>query len=93
MFAANLFNNKIILVTGGRSGIGYAIAASFLHYGAEVYIASRKKEPLEIAAKELSKLGQCHAIACDIREPEEIDKLAQQIREKSGRLDILINNA
>ncbi|MDA8918005.1 SDR family NAD(P)-dependent oxidoreductase [Flavobacteriaceae bacterium] len=43
MFAANLFNNKIILVTGGRSGIGYAIAASFLHYGAEVYIASRKK--------------------------------------------------
>ena len=93
MFAANLFNNKIILVTGGRSGIGYAIAASFLHYGAEVYIASRKKEPLEIAAKELSKLGQCHAIACDIREPEEIDKLAQHIREKSGRLDILINNA
>ncbi|MEJ6556696.1 MAG: SDR family oxidoreductase [Flavobacteriaceae bacterium] len=93
MFAANLFNNKIILVTGGRSGIGYAIAASFLHYGAEVYIASRKKELLEIAAKELSKLGQCHAIACDIREPEEIDKLAQHIREKSGRLDILINNA
>lgn len=93
MFAANLFNNKIILVTGGRSGIGYAIAASFLHYGAEVYIASRKKEPLEIAAKELSKLGKCHAIACDIREPEEINKLAQRIREKSGRLDILINNA
>lgn len=93
MFAKNLFKDKIVLVTGGRSGIGYAIAASFLHYGAVVYIASRKQQPLEDAAKELSKIGTCRAISCDIRKPEEIEQLAEKIKEESGRLDILVNNA
>ena len=93
MFAPSLFKNKIVLVTGGRSGIGFAIAKEFLAYGAEVFIASRKKELLEKAAKDLNQYGQCHAVACDIRSTEDINTLAKTIQQTAGRLDILINNA
>jgi citronellol/citronellal dehydrogenase len=93
MYANQLFAEKIILVSGGRSGIGYAIAEAFLHYGATVFIASRKEETLKEAAQELNKKGDCFPFACDIRKPEEVAALAQFIKEKTGRLDILINNA
>ena len=93
MFKPDLFKSKKVLVTGGRSGIGYEIAKSFLSHGAEVIIASRKEDALQSAAKELSKLGACHAKSCDIREPEAIDELIKMIQENVGGLDILINNA
>lgn len=93
MFAQNLLKDKVILVTGGRSGIGYKIAASCLSYGATVYITSRNQEKLEVAAKELGKSGSCYAIAGDIRNIDRVKEIAAQIQQKSGRLDILINNA
>ena len=93
MFAPSLFKNKTILVSGGRSGIGFAIAKAYLQYGAQVFIASRKKDLLEKAAEELKQYGKCHAVTCDIRSPEDIDSLAQIIQETSGHLDILVNNA
>jgi citronellol/citronellal dehydrogenase len=93
VFASNLLENKTILVTGGRSGIGYTIAESALKYGAKVIISSRNEEKLKEAAKKLSKLGDCKAFACDIREPEELKKLADFIAEEAGQLDILVNNA
>ena len=93
MFAPTIFKNKTILVSGGRSGIGFAIAKSYLQYGAQVFIASRRKELLEKAAKELKQYGLCHAVACDIRSPEEIDLLAKTIQQTTGHLDILVNNA
>ena len=93
MFAPTLFENKTILISGGRSGIGYAIAKSYLQYGAQVFIVSRKKELLEKAAKELKQYGQCHAVACDIRSPEDVELLAKTIQQTTGHLDILVNNA
>lgn len=93
MFAQNLLQNKVILVTGGRSGIGYSIAESALQYGATVYIASRNEEKMQEALVELQKIGNCYAFACDIRQPEQIAAMADYITEKSGRLDILVNNA
>ncbi|HNC65286.1 MAG TPA: SDR family NAD(P)-dependent oxidoreductase, partial [Chitinophagales bacterium] len=93
MFQAQLFKDKIILVTGGGSGIGYTIAKQYLELGATVYIASRNKEKIDKAIAELSKIGNVKGAIADIREPEHIEKLAQQIKEESGRLDILVNNA
>lgn len=93
MFADNLFKDKIALVTGGRSGIGYAIAKMMLQLGAKVTIASRKEESLKKAAEELSAFGDCDYKACDIRQTEQIQALASQIKERHGRLDILVNNA
>lgn len=93
MFAQNLFQDKVALVTGGGSGIGYAIAKMFLTLGARVYIASRKKERIEKALAELSVWGDCRAFTLDIRELEQIQAGAEIIKSESGRLDILINNA
>ena len=73
--------------------LGFAIAKAYLLYGAQVFIASRKKELLQKAAEELKQFGQCHAVTCDIRSPEDIGELVQTIRETTGHLDILVNNA
>jgi citronellol/citronellal dehydrogenase len=93
MFAPNLFQDQIALVTGGRSGIGYAIAKLLLQHGAKVVIASRKAEPLARAAEELSAFGPVTHQVCDIRDTEQIASLADHIRDQHGRLDILVNNA
>lgn len=93
MFQKDLFSGKTVLVTGGGSGIGLATARQFLQHGAQVFIAGRKADKLEKAMEELSKLGTAHAFQADIREPEQVENLANFIREKSGHLDVLINNA
>jgi citronellol/citronellal dehydrogenase len=93
MFQANLFQDKVVLVTGGGTGIGYEIARQFLQYGAKVWIASRNEEKLQLSHNQLLSFGECHYQTLDIRQPEQIQNLAQAIAEKSGRLDILINNA
>lgn len=93
MFAKNLYQGKIVFVTGGRSGIGYAIAKQLLELGAKVIIASRKEEPLAKAAQALSVYGECLYKTCDIRKTEEIKAVAEMIKAEYGRLDILVNNA
>jgi len=93
MFKENTFENKIALVTGGRSGIGFAIAKQFLQLGAKVFICSRKEDPLKKAAEELSQYGEVGYAPCDIRKVDQIEVLAEEIKTKYGRLDILINNA
>ena len=92
-YATDLFKDKVALVTGGRSGIGYGIAEMLLQHGARVCICSRKEEPLAAAAADLSKLGTCVYRPCDIRNSEEVEALADLIQEEFGRLDILVNNA
>ncbi len=93
MFKADLFKGKTVLVTGGGSGIGFSIAQQFLTYGAEVYIASRKQERLDKAVMALHKYGAAKAFQLDIRNTENISRIADAIEAQSGRLDILINNA
>ena len=93
MFKENTFENKVVLVTGGRSGIGYAIAQQFLQLGAKVFICSRKEEALKKAAEELSEFGEVGYATCDIRKVDQIEALADAIKAQFGRLDILVNNA
>lgn len=93
MFSQTLFQDKVALVTGGRSGIGFAIAKTILECGGKVVICSRKEAPLKAAAAQLAAWGDCGYHVCDIRQTEEIQRLAEYIRERHGRLDILVNNA
>lgn len=93
MFQQDLFKDKIVLVTGGGSGIGYAISKQYLTLGAKVYIASRKEERLKEAVAQLREYGNCDYFICDIRQLDSIQAMAEGIKEKDGRLDILINNA
>jgi len=93
MFKENTFENKVVLVTGGRSGIGFQIAKDFLLLGAKVIICSRKEELLAKAAKQLSEFGNVKHVKCDIRVEEDLKALIDFIKKKFDRLDILINNA
>jgi len=87
----NRFDNKIILVTGGNSGIGLAAARRLLAEGARVIITGRNRQTLDRAASELGKNAQ--AVAADISRLPEIDALYEQIKEIYGRLDGIFANA
>jgi citronellol/citronellal dehydrogenase len=93
MFSPGTFQDKIVFVTGGGSGIGYTIAQKFLELGATVYIASRKQERIDKAVEELKAFGNVIGTTMDIRDETQIEAVAQQIKAGNGRLDILINNA
>lgn len=93
MYDKNTFKDQIALITGGGKGIGYEIAKKMLSLGAKVIIASRDEESLKKAATELSKFGEVVHSVCNIKHTDQIQQVASMIKEKHGRLDILINNA
>ena len=92
MFRPDLLRSKRILITGGGTGLGKAMAARFLELGAVVYICGRREEVLEETAAELSARGSIHAIPCDVRSLDAVEAMIETIW-KSGPLDVLVNNA
>ncbi len=86
-------SGKTALVTGGSRGIGFMIARGLVGAGARVIVSSRKSADVEAAAKELSALGDCHAIPADISTQEGAQALAAATRQRFPSLDILVNNA
>lgn len=80
---------KRVLITGGSRGIGFAVARAFLREGADVIVSARESTRLHEAARELSPLGRLSVAACDMREPDELEKLGEIAR----GVDILVNNA
>jgi NAD(P)-dependent dehydrogenase (short-subunit alcohol dehydrogenase family) len=87
-------DNKIALITGGSRGIGEAIALALAEYGAHCILISRKIEGLEaVKARIEARGGKAEAMACHVGNMDQIKGLFEQIEDKFGRLDILINNA
>lgn len=84
---------RVALITGGSRGIGKMIAAGFLEAGARVYISSRKAEQCEETAAELSSLGECISLPCNVATVAGCRNLAAAFSEREPRLDILVNNA
>ncbi len=91
----NLFSveGKTAVVTGGSRGVGLMIARGLVEAGAEVVISSRKADALEAAAQELSQLGDCTAVQADLSSQEGAVALAEAVRERFDKLDLLVNNA
>src|SRR5215469_8665594 len=86
--------DSVAIVTGGSRGIGYGIADALAKLGATVVITGKNAERLTAAALELSAHGSaCEAVTCDVASLSAVDSLATHIRQKYGRLDVLVNNA
>ena len=85
---------KVALVTGASQGIGRAIAEALARQDCNLILTGRNQSRLDQAAKGL-KLGGAKVLplACDVREPAQVEALMDAVRRKFRRLDILINNA
>jgi NAD(P)-dependent dehydrogenase (short-subunit alcohol dehydrogenase family) len=92
MFRDDLLRNKRILITGGGTGLGKAMAHRFLQLGATVYICGRREEVLAQTSAELSAQGTIHALPCDVRNRDAVEAMIDAIWQ-AGPLDILVNNA
>jgi NAD(P)-dependent dehydrogenase (short-subunit alcohol dehydrogenase family) len=95
MFQDNLLKDKVILVTGGGTGLGRAMVERFLELGAKVAITSRRKDMLEDVAKELTTKygGEVFTTGVDVRDPEEVNRMIAEVWDHFGRIDGLVNNA
>jgi 2,4-dienoyl-CoA reductase [(3E)-enoyl-CoA-producing], peroxisomal len=94
VFQPNLLAGRVALVTGGGTGIGLGIAASMAAAGAHVVIASRKPEHLETAAAQLRAGGaRVSAVEVNVREPESVARMVDQVGHEHGKIDVLVNNA
>jgi 3-oxoacyl-[acyl-carrier protein] reductase len=86
--------DKVVVVTGSSQGIGRALALGFAREGAKVVINSRKMEKLEPIVKEIEAMGaEVLAVQADMRKYEEVAGMMQKVKERFGRIDLLINNA
>lgn len=92
MFRPDLLKSKHILITGGGTGLGKGMAERFLELGATVYICGRREEVLQQTASELAPKGSIHALACDVRQFDAVERMIDSIW-SNGPLDILVNNA
>jgi NAD(P)-dependent dehydrogenase (short-subunit alcohol dehydrogenase family) len=91
---AGTYDGVAVLVTGGGTGLGKAIAAEFARLGAAIVIASRKAEHLAAGREAIDALGAAVlTVACDIRKPEDIAAVFDTAEAELGLPGVLVNNA
>ncbi len=95
MLRDHALSDKVIVVTGGGSGLGKAMTKYFMELGAKVAITSRDLEKLQKTASELETEtgGTCLAVQCDVRFYEQVEAMLQETISKFGKVDVLLNNA
>ena len=94
MFSPNVLRDKVILVTGGGTGIGREMCEKFASLGARIAIVGRRTEILDKAVADLRNLGyDAFSTRCDVRSPDEIAAAVDRIMDHYGRIDVLVNNA
>ncbi|WP_420137334.1 SDR family NAD(P)-dependent oxidoreductase [Sphingomonas sp.] len=87
----NRFSNKVVVITGGTSGIGLATAQAFSAEGASVFITGRRQDALDQAVKTIG--GQVTGVRGDMAQLADIDRLYDAVQQKHGQIDILFANA
>lgn len=83
------FSNKVVLITGGSRGIGFATAKLFSQENAKVIITSRDPQGVKDACEKLNVLG----FPADIKKGDEVKEVVKKVVERFGQIDILVNNA
>lgn len=85
---------KVVIITGGSSGIGYALAGEFGRLGAKIAIAARNESKLEKACVALQDKGiEVIAIPCDVSKENDCQNVIESVVKQYGKIDILVNNA
>lgn len=86
--------DKVVIITGGSSGIGKALAKHFGQHGSKIVITGRKKEELDIAEDDLKSQGiEVLAVQADVSSKADNQRMVDVVIERFGKIDILINNA
>ena len=91
VFAKDLLQDKVIIITGGGTGLGRAMGERFLSLGAKLVITGRREEVLRAAATEMN--GEVLPVACDVRDAAQVSALMDAAETHFGRVDGLVNNA
>lgn len=94
MFAADLLKSRVVLITGGGTGLGRAMAERAAHYGAKVAVLGRTAATLEATVSAIRDAGGTAAFAtCDVRDPAEVKTAFDALEGELGPIDTLVNNA
>jgi NAD(P)-dependent dehydrogenase (short-subunit alcohol dehydrogenase family) len=95
VFAPDLLKGKVIIVTGGGTGLGKSMAQRFGELGAQLVLSSRKRDVLDATAAEFKQKGITDVLVApaDVRVPDQVDAMVKAAVERFGRVDVLINNA
>jgi NAD(P)-dependent dehydrogenase (short-subunit alcohol dehydrogenase family) len=95
MLRDDALKGKVIVVTGGGTGLGRAMGTYFLKLGAKLVITSRKLEVIQKTALEMEAetAGQVLAVQCDVRDDVQVKNVLAQTLAKFGKVDGLVNNA
>lgn len=93
MLREGALKGMVVVITGGGTGLGRSMAEQCLRLGARVAITSRKQASLDKATAEMAPLGEVMAVACDVREADQVDAMRDAVLARWGRVDSLVNNA
>jgi NAD(P)-dependent dehydrogenase (short-subunit alcohol dehydrogenase family) len=97
MLPEKTFEGRVAIVTGGATGIGFAVAQELARLGANVVLCSRKEENLGTAVEQVrSETGRADAATyhvLDVRDADAVEAMAAKVDADHGRIDILVNNA
>jgi NAD(P)-dependent dehydrogenase (short-subunit alcohol dehydrogenase family) len=94
LFVDDLFEDRVVLVTGGGTGIGKALALAFADHGADVAVVSRDETHVEPVADKIRERNQrACATTVDVREYDAVEAMTATVIEELGRIDVLVNNA
>jgi NAD(P)-dependent dehydrogenase (short-subunit alcohol dehydrogenase family) len=95
MLKGDALKDKVIVVTGGGTGLGKSMSKYFLELGASVVITSRKIDVLNETAKEMTELtnGNIFPVQCDVTDYSQVENLLNTSIKKFGKVDVLVNNA
>jgi NAD(P)-dependent dehydrogenase (short-subunit alcohol dehydrogenase family) len=95
MLPENTFKDKVLLVTGGGTGLGKSMCMEFARLGASIVITGRREDVLKDAATEIGKFndGRVHAVPGDVRKMDDVLRVIESSLARFGRIDYLVNNA